>query len=108
MTIHDSVDDGLGGFSADLTREAGRALSALLANPGDESRERLRAVTRKVCTEAHQMALAPEQMVVALKRLFDRVPLAGAIDPERRRAAYEQFVAGCISAYYDADDVERS
>jgi hypothetical protein len=54
------------------------------------------------------MALPPEQMVIALKRLFERVPLAGAFDPDRRRAAYEQFVAGCIAAYYDADDVEQS
>jgi NAD(P)H-dependent FMN reductase len=108
VTVNESADEGLGGFSAELTREVGKALGALLTSPGDETQERLRQATRRVCTEAHQMALPPEQMVIALKRLFDRVPLAGAIDPDRRRAAYEQFVAGCIAAYYDADDVEQS
>jgi hypothetical protein len=108
VTIHDPADEGLGGFSADLTREVGKALGALLSSPGDETQERLRVATQRVCTEAHQMSLPPEQMVIALKRLFERVPLAGAFDPERRRAAYEQFVAGCIAAYYDADDVEQS
>jgi hypothetical protein len=108
VTVHESADEGLGGFSAELTREVGKALGALLASPGEETRERLRLATQRVCREAHQLALAPEQMVIALKRLFERVPLAGAIDPDRRRAAYEQFVAGCIAAYYDADDVEQS
>ena len=108
MTVHESADEGLGGFSAELTREVGKALGALLASPGEETQERLRLATQRVCREAHQMALAPEQMVIALKRLFERVPLAGAIDPDRRRAAYEQFVAGCIAAYYDAEDVGES
>jgi hypothetical protein len=108
VTVHESADEGLGGFSSELTREVGKALSALLASPGEETQERLRLATQRVCTEAHQMALPPEQMVIALKRLFERIPLAGAFDPDRRRAAYEQFVAGCIAAYYDADDVEQS
>jgi hypothetical protein len=112
VTPRESADGGggggLGGFSAELTREVGKALGALLASPGDQSQERLRLATQRVCTEAHQLSLPPEQMVIALKRLFERVPIAGAIDPERRRAAYEQFVAGCISAYYEADDMEKS
>jgi hypothetical protein len=108
VTVHEPAGEGLGGFSPELTREVGKALSGLLASPGEAAQERLRLATQRVCTEAHQMALAPEQMVIALKRLFERVPLAGAIDPDRRRAAYEQFVAGCIAAYYEADDAEQS
>jgi hypothetical protein len=104
----DAPEEGLGGFSADLTREVGRALSALLASGDESTQERLRLATKRVCTEAHQMALPPERMVAALKRLFERVPLAGAIDPDRRRAAYEQFISGCIAAYYEADDVEQT
>jgi hypothetical protein len=107
MTL-ESMDEGLGGFSADVTREVGRALSALLTSPGEQARERLRKATQRVCTEAHRLALSPERLEATLKRLFERIPLAGAIDPELRRAAYEQFVKACISAYYDADDEPRS
>lgn len=38
---------------------------------------------------------------------IERVPLAGAVDPDRRRAAYEQCVAGCITAYSNADDGDQ-
>jgi hypothetical protein len=104
----ESPAGGFGGFSAELTREVGVALGALLASPGERTQERLRLATQRVCSEAHRMALPPEQMVAALKRLYERVPLAGAVDPDRRRAAYEQFVAGCIAAYYNAEDVGES
>jgi hypothetical protein len=74
VTPHESADGGggLGGFSAELTREVGKALGALLASPGEQTQERLRLATQRVCTEAHQMSLPPEQMVIALKRLFER------------------------------------
>ena len=103
MTL-ESRDEGLGGFSADVTVEVGRALSALLTSPGEQTRERLRKATQRVCTEAHKLAISPERLADVLRRLYERIPLAGAIDPELRRAAYEQFIKGCISAYYDADD----
>jgi hypothetical protein len=102
------MDEGLGGFSADVTKEVGRALSALLTSPGEQAHERLRKATQRVCTEAHRLAISPERLAGVLQRLFERIPLAGAIDPELRRAAYDQFVQGCISAYYDADDERQS
>lgn len=102
------MDEGLGGFSADVTVEVGRALSALLTSPGEQARERLRKATQRVCTEAHKLAISPERLSDVLRRLYDRIPLAGAIDPELRRAAYEQFIKGCISAYYDADDEQQT
>ena len=47
-----------------------------------------------------------EAVVAQLKRLFERLPLSSDADLERRRAAWEEFAQGCISAYYNAGDDE--
>ena len=101
----DPTDDRLCEFSFDLRLEISRALSAWLEQ-GERARERLHLATQRVCTEAHTLKLSPDQVVAALGELFERTPLAGDGDPERRRAAWQEFTKSCISAYYNAGDVE--
>lgn len=97
------VEDRPPEFSAALRAEIAKALSGYLAN-GERGRDRLRRATQQVCTEAHQLELTPETMVVALQHLFERTPLSGSIAPDRRRAAFEEFMQSCIAAYFNADD----
>jgi hypothetical protein len=92
-------------FSFELRVEVSRALSAYLAN-GDAARERLHTATGRVCTEAHALKMSPEQVVTALRRLFERTPLAGDGEPARRHAAWEEFTRSCIAAYYNAGEVD--
>ncbi len=101
----ESTDDGICEFSFDLRLEISRALSSYLTH-GESSRGRLVKATQRVCTEAHALTLSPEQVVAQLKRLFERLPLSSDGDLERRRAAWEEFAQGCISAYFNAGDDE--
>lgn len=99
----ESSPDGVFEFSFDLRLEISRALSAYLASG---ERGRLHAATQRVCTEAHARRLTPDQVVLALRELFDRTPIAGDVEPGRRRAAWEEFTQSCISAYFNAGDDE--
>lgn len=101
----ESTDDEACEFPFDLRIEISKALSSYLQH-GESSRERLHKATQRVCTEAHRLALSPEQVVSEIKRLFERMPLSGDGDIDRRRAAWEEFAQGCISAYYNAGDDE--
>jgi hypothetical protein len=99
----ESSPEGVCEFSFDLRLEISRALSAYLATG---ERQRLHAATQRVCTEAHALRLSPDQVVVALRELFERTPIAGDGEPERRHAAWEEFTQSCISAYFNAGDDE--
>jgi hypothetical protein len=90
-------------FSFELRVEVARALSAYLT-VGEAARERLHTATGRVCTEAHALKMSPEQVVTALRHLFERTPLAGDGEPERRHAAWEEFTRSCIAAYYNAGE----
>lgn len=97
------TDGDAADFSFELRLEISRALTAYLADPVG-ARDRLDRATKRVCTEAHALALSPDQVVGALRRLFDRTPLAGDGDPALRRAASEEFSRSCIAAYFNASD----
>ena len=101
----DRTDERLCEFSFDLRLEISRALGAWLEQ-GERARERLHRATQRVCTEAHALRLSPDQVVAALGDLFERTPVAGGGDLERRRAAWQEFTQSCISAYYNAGDPE--
>ena len=98
LTEGDALD-----FSFDLRLEISRALSGYFADP-EGARGRLTRATQRVCTEAHALALSPDQVVAALRRLFERTPLAGDGDPALRRAAFEEFSRSCIAAYFNAGE----
>lgn len=105
MSAESTEEEGGYELSFALRLEIARALSAYLANAAG-ARERLTRATQQVCSEAHALSLSPEQVVAVLKRAFERTPLAGDGDPERRRAAWEEFTQSCISAYFNAGDPE--
>ena len=95
------------GFSPELTRAVSRALSAYLLEPDPEHEAQLRVVTRRVCTEAHERHFTCDGMLQALHQLWDRVPLAGAIDPAQRETVFTGFLSGCVAAFTEADRPSR-
>jgi hypothetical protein len=90
------------GFSPELTREVTSALNEYLLSRDVEADEQLRDLTNRVCSEAHELGLPPEKMLIAIKHLFERAPLADVVHSDSRRLAFDKFVSGCIKAYFDA------
>ena len=82
-----------------------RAVTARLSDPAGAEGE-LRDALLVVAAEARSRGLRPEELVVALKALFDATTLEvapqGADDGRRLR---EWIVANCIRAYYTPDPV---
>ncbi len=101
------MDDGLSAqpFSPGLASDIGTALGNYLGSrgPGAGAEAELRSVTNRVCTEAKQLGLPPEKMLIALKQLFERIPLREAVPPDRRRHAFERFITGCIDSYFSSE-----
>jgi hypothetical protein len=89
-------------FSGELIAEMHAALASYLDFRDAESRERLRLVTNRMCTEAHARSMSAEQMVIAIKALFARAPSAWSVsDPVHD--IFDMFLAGCIKAYYEGN-----
>lgn len=90
------------GFSDELIAEMHAALTSYLDLRDAESRERLRLVTNRMCTEAHARSMSAEQMVIAIKALFAGSRSAWPVsDPVNN--IFDMFLAGCIKAYYDGN-----
>jgi hypothetical protein len=103
MVTHDPSGRGPDGFSPELAHEVTTALNDYLLASGIDAEIRLRALTNRVCAEAHALGLPPERMLVAIKQLFERAPLSDVINTDSRRRAFERFVSSCIKTYFDAD-----
>src|SRR5258708_22783451 len=91
-------------FSPDLQRELAAALTEFASLPAGTANTmaRLRDATNRVCTEAHQQGMSPEGMVIALRQLYDAIPVNSAFEQERRPAAYDRPLSSCIHAYFKA------
>jgi len=103
MVTHDPSGCGPDGFSPELAHEVATALNDYLQSYGADADVKLRALTNRVCAEAHALAFPPEKMLIAIKQLFERAPLSDVIHTDSRRRAFERFVSGCIKTYFDAD-----
>lgn len=102
MVTHDPSGGVPDGFSPELTRDVASALNEYLLSHEPEADEQLRDLTNRVCSEAHELGLPPEKMLIAIKHLFERAPLPDVIHSDSRRLAFERFISGCIKAYFDA------
>ncbi len=101
MVTHDRSGSGPDGFSPQLTRDVAQALNEYLLSQGPEADAQLRDLTNRVCTEARELGLPPEKMLIAIKQLFERAPLADIGHSDSRRFAFERFISGCIKAYFE-------
>jgi hypothetical protein len=102
MATHDPSGTAPDGFSPELTRDVASALNEYLLSNGPVADEQLRGLTNRVCAEAHELGLPPEKMLIAIKHLYERAPLADVMHADSRRHAFERFISGCIKAYFDA------
>jgi hypothetical protein len=108
MADNKPPDDGPphSGFSPELTHDIGVALSDYLRTSEPAASAVLQSLTNRVCTEAKALGLPPEKMLIEIKRLFERHPLADVPLSERRQKTFERFVSGCIKSYFGADEPE--
>lgn len=102
MVTHDPSGTAPDGFSPELTRDVASALNEYLLSHGADADGQLRELTNRVCTEAHELGLPPEKMLIAIKHLFERAPLTDVVHTDSRRQAFERFISGCIKAYFEA------
>jgi len=100
MVSHDRTGSGPDGFSPQLTRDVAQALNEYLLSGDREADAPLRDLANRVCAEAHALGLPPEKMLIAIKKLFERVPL-DVSHSDNVRFAYERFISWCIRAYFE-------
>jgi uncharacterized protein YciW len=89
-------------FSPELEEELALAMLDDAATPSTASNERLTLATNGVCAEARRAGMKPEDMVIALKRLYEEVPGGNVAMQGRLRSAYDRLLTGCIRAYFSA------
>jgi hypothetical protein len=95
-----SGSDSASPFSAELRSEVSAAIEDYRQHRGPESEARLRAVTERVCAEAHALDLPPEKMLIAIKKFYAILPYSNTTGDWERREAFDRFVSGCIEAYF--------
>ena len=92
-------------FSPKLLQELSVALHEYAtARAGTDDGTLLQAATDRICSEAHAVGMTPEQMVIALKGFYNRVAGEDILADDRRRAAFDGLMSGCIRAYFATEE----
>ena len=87
-------------FSPALQHDLAAALNAYVDAPGTPTIALLRAATVRACAEAHALSMSPEAMVIALRGFYTAISVGAHGAEERRRAAYDRLLSGCIEVYF--------
>lgn len=99
MTTPDPVRDGEFELSAQSRNEVALAIGAYASSRATDGEERMRLAVARVADEARRRAASPEQMVLAIKHLFERAPRISG-DVQKRVEVFDKFVSRCIEAYH--------
>ena len=99
MTTPDPVRDGEFELSAQSRNEVALAIGAYASSRATDGAERMRLAVARVADEARRRAASPEQMVLAIKHLFERAPRISG-DVQKRVEVFDKFVSRCIEAYH--------
>lgn len=95
-------------FSEGALHELTTALANYL-DSGDSSRhEILERAMWRLCTEAHQQHLRPEQMIIEIKKVWARNPALDRMHESRAGVAWDRVVSACLQAYYAESGSEVS
>lgn len=94
-------------LSAQTRNEVALAIGAYASSRASDGEERMRLAVARVTAEARRHAVTPEQMVLAIKRLFERAPRISG-DVQKRVEAFDKFVSKCIAAHCAGEDVVRT
>src|SRR5947199_10214629 len=76
-------------FSLRAEQELSRTLEQYCRVPGQEQESALTPALSRLCSEAHDQSLGPEQMLKAVKMAWARVPRAPKESDEARALAWE-------------------
>jgi hypothetical protein len=87
-------------FSDAVRAEVNAALEDHLEHRDARSDARLRAVTDRICSEAHALDLSPEKMLSAIEAFYAVLPYPLTPADADRRRAFDTFVTRCIRAYF--------
>jgi len=104
MVTHDPSGWRSGWLFARAGARSGNGSERLPAVIRPDADVKLRALTNRVCAEAHALAFFRRRRCsLRSSKLFERAPLSDVIHTDSRRRAFERFVSGCIKTYFDAD-----
>lgn len=94
-------------LSAQTRNEVALAIGAYASSRASDGEERMRLAVARVSAEARRHAVTSEQMVLAIKHLFERAPRISG-DVQKRVEAFDKFVSKCVAAYCSGGDVVRA
>ncbi len=101
MMAYDSSDTPVSRLAAETVDSLREALVGYLADQSDPSA--LRQALVRVCAEARERELLPEQLLVVLKDLWNLLPAVRAMtDGTARLRLQQRVVTMCIKEYYSA------
>lgn len=94
-----SLPSALGALSEETQAQLLAALERFVAGSGDEGA--LGDALRRVTREARERRVAPEQLMIAFKALWDRLPAVQATgDPHVRARLRERLITASIREYF--------
>ena len=90
-------------LSAPARNEVALAIGAYASSRAADGAERMRLAVARVAAEARRQGVSSEQMVLAIKHLFERAPRISG-DVQKRVEAFDKFSRQCVDAYSAAGD----
>ena len=103
MMIPEPSGDGEFELSAQTRTAVALAIGAFASPRATDGDERMRLAVARVSGEARQRSVSPEQMILAIKRLFERAPRISG-DVQKRVEAFDLFVRDCVEAYHRTEN----
>jgi len=104
MTNPDSSSDTTFELSPPTRNEIALAIGAYFSQRSTDGDGHLRHAAVRVAAEANRLGVSSEQMLLAVKRLFERAPRISG-DVHKRVEAYNKFARWCVQFYVaDHDD----
>ena len=101
MMAHDWSSDTPASISLETMTALRSALVSYVQDPDDGSA--LRPALRQLALEAHEKAVAAEQVLIVLKQVWYTLPGQRELpSPEDRSQLLQRVVTICIREYYDA------
>ena len=95
-------------FSAGAETQLRDAFAHYASRWRDEPEALVREALERLCREAHERELGPEQMLIAVKAAWAAVPEVNGLDYDRQRILFDQLFGYCLDAYYaDAPALTR-
>ena len=97
-----TTPDGSSGTEFELSpqtrNEVAIAIGAYASQRATDGEAQMRRAALRVGAEANRLGIAADQMVLAVKHLFERAPRISG-DVQKRVEAFDKFVRWCIDAH---------